>query len=71
MRSLCLNNFGVFEMDFFQMRQFEFCFQSFLSFRAFKTVHVCSNCAYLSLRELIKGQLKLFMNLPLFVVIEY
>ena len=32
---------------------------------------MCSNCAYLPLLELIKGQLKLFMTLPLFVVIKY
>ena len=57
-------------MDFFQMRQFDFCFQSFCSFSAFKTVHMCSNCAYLPLLDFFKGQQKLFMILPLFVAIK-
>ena len=55
-------------MDFFQVCQIDFCFQSFL-FSAFKTVlHMCSNCAYLFLLEFIKGQLTLFITLPLFVI---
>ena len=66
-REGCLNNLAVFEMDFFQLRQFDYCFQSFFSFGAFMTAHVCSNYAYLILLEFIKGQLKLFMTLPLFV----
>ena len=54
-RNWYLNNLAVFEMDFFQLRQFDFCFQSFLSFSAFKTVHMCSSCAYLPSLEFIKG----------------
>ena len=57
-------------MDFFFRCVNLACFQIFLSFSAYKTVHMCSNCAYLPLLEFIKGQLKLFMTLPLFVVIK-
>ena len=31
---------------FFQVRQFDYCFQSFFSFSAFKTVQMCYNWAY-------------------------
>ena len=58
-------------MVFFRVRQFDICFQSFLSFSAFKTVHMCSNCSYLPWLEFLKGQLKLLMTLPLFAVIKY
>ena len=58
-------------MDFFQVRQFDLCFQSFLSFSAFKMVKMCSYCAYFCLLEFIKWQLKLFMTLPLFVVVKH
>ena len=47
-------------MDFFQVRQFDFCFLSFLSFSVFKTVNMCSICAYLPLLEFINVLLKLF-----------
>ena len=58
-RNWCLNKLAVLEIDFLQVRQFDFRFLSFLSFSAFKTVIMCSNCAYLPLLEFIKGLLKL------------
>ena len=58
---LVFERFGGFcDGFFFQLGQFDFRLQSFLSFGAFKKVHLCSNCAYLPLLEFIKGQLKLY-----------
>ena len=47
---------AVFEKIFFQVPQFEIDFQNFLSFSAFKTVQMFSNCAYWPLLEFIEGQ---------------
>ena len=68
---LIFENLAVLRWIFFQVRQFDFSFQSLLSFSALKTVHMCSNCKYRPLLEFIKGQLKLFMTLPLFVATKY
>ena len=50
-------------MDFFhQVREFDFCLQSFLPSVLLRTVHMCSYCAFLSVLEFIMRQLKLFNN---------
>ena len=62
---LVFEQFGGFIIwIFFQVPQFDFRFQSFLSISefAYVTVHMCSNCAYLPMLDLIKGQLTLFMT---------
>ena len=57
--NLVFEQFGGLLVDFFQVCQFVLCFQSFLSFTAFK-INMCSNCAYLPSLEFIKDRLITF-----------
>ena len=43
----------------------------FLLFSAFKMINICFGWAYLQLREFLIGQLQLFVNLTISVVINY